>query len=103
MSTSSMTINGITITSQDAARFAPIVCAYHTEPYRPCSIEYLLGGSTWWRVPAGADGNPDWSARGAQLDVAAPAPGALAALPNHGSDVKASPPTATRARGGRPR
>jgi hypothetical protein len=41
-----LTINGLQVTIEDAAKFAPVVRFHAKEQYFPCSIEFLLGGST---------------------------------------------------------
>lgn len=41
-----VTINGLQVALTDATRFAPVVHFHPFERYFPCSIEYLLGGST---------------------------------------------------------
>lgn len=41
-----LTINGLQVTIEDAAKFAPVVRFHAKEQYFPCSIEFLLAGST---------------------------------------------------------
>ena len=41
-----ITINGLQVTIEAAAKFAPVVRFHAKEQYFPCSIEFLLSGST---------------------------------------------------------